>query len=115
MLFSGAQVWNMNHVNGVVMAANVQGSCWDRRRHCFATHEVQPPPLQATVRPHDVAALPHSGRSGDSRDRFAVYSDRSQQLSLLAGIDGLEVRPPSRCTQKKSNKLNTNADNKPAG
>lgn len=98
-------MWNMNHVNGVVMVANVQGSCWDRRRHCFATHEAHPPPLQTTVRPHDVAALPHSGQSGEGQDRFAVYSDRSQQLSLLAGMEGLEVRLPIRCVQTRTTYL----------
>lgn len=43
-----SQVWNMNQVNGLLFAANVQGASWDRSRRCLVTHDAAPPPLQAS-------------------------------------------------------------------
>lgn len=85
------QVWNMNAVNGVVMVANVQGSTWDRRRHSFATHNACPAPLQATIRPQDVAELFQSKDDSREAQCFAMYSDRSEQLMQSSGSDGLKV------------------------
>lgn len=83
------QVWNMNAVNGVVMVANVQGSTWDRRRHSFATHDACPAPLQAIIRPQDVAELLQLQDDSREAQCFAMYSDRSEQL--MCCDDGLEV------------------------
>ena len=62
----GWQVWNTNHCGGVVGVFNVQGASWSRTKHVFVTHDPSPPPLEAVVRPQDVAPFA-GGLSSGSR------------------------------------------------
>lgn len=85
------KVWNANSVNGLVFVANVQGASWDRTRRCFVTHDAAPPLLQASVRPHDVAAFAparvqqEQGQHQSDINRYAVYSDRTKSLVAVGG------------------------------
>ena len=72
------KVWNANAVGGIVGAFHVQGVAWDWRTHENVVLESEPPPLEASVRPHDVETLRASAADG----AFAVWRHRGARVEV---------------------------------
>ena len=72
------KVWNANAVGGIVGAFHVQGVAWDWRTQENVVLESEPPPLEASVRPHDVETLRASAADG----AFAVWRHRGARVEV---------------------------------
>lgn len=65
----------------------MQGSHWSRTQRQFVTHDGRPQRLAARVRPSDIPQF----AAADYGSRFALHSDRQQQLCTLGLHEGLAV------------------------
>lgn len=81
---SALKIWNINRESsfgrgggGVIGAFNVQGVAWNYERNENQVVDASPPPVQASVRPHDVDSF----RAIDGP--FAVWSHRTKSLEIL--------------------------------
>ncbi|PSC71477.1 raffinose synthase [Micractinium conductrix] len=79
------KVWSANAATGAVAVFNIQGSAFERDLRRFHKHAAAPPALTARVGPADVPPL-----AGEA-EQFAAYVDSTQELSLLAPGEAVEV------------------------
>lgn len=76
-----------------------QGSAYDRRQRQFVIHNPRPPTLATAVSPADVepfrpGSAAAAAAGGAPASEFAVYSDASKRVTVLAAGGSLSVSVP---------------------